>query len=56
MNPKSNQQAKGKKKQPKKGKGDKKPTNNAGRGNTERKKSKYPCNLSAEYHLNHLCP
>jgi hypothetical protein len=56
MNPKTNQQANRKKKQQKKGKGDTKPTNNVGRGNTERNKSKYPCNLLTEDHPTHLCP
>jgi hypothetical protein len=56
MNPKANQQADKNKKQRKKGKGDKKPTNNASGGNTEKRKSKYPCNLFMEDHLNHLCP
>jgi hypothetical protein len=55
-NPKSNQQANGKKKQRKKGKGDKKPTNNVGGGNIERNNSKYLCNLCTEEHPTHLCP
>jgi hypothetical protein len=55
-NPKANQQPDGKKKQRKKGKGDKKPTNNVGGGNIEKKKSKYPCNLCMEDHPTHLCP
>jgi hypothetical protein len=46
MNPKSNQQTKGKKKQRnKKGKGDKNATNNVGGGKTQTKKFKYLCNL-----------
>jgi hypothetical protein len=45
-----------KKQQNKKGKGDKKPTKNVGRGNIEKIKSKDPCNLCMEYHLTHLCP
>jgi hypothetical protein len=57
MNPKANQQPDGKKKQRnKKGKGDKKPTNNAGGGNIEKRKSKYPCNLCTKDHPTHLCP
>jgi hypothetical protein len=55
-NPKANQQPEGKKKQCKKGKGDKKPNDNAGEGTTERKKARYPCNLCAEDHPTHLCP
>jgi hypothetical protein len=41
-NPKATQQPEGKKKNRKKGKGDKKPTDNAGRGNTEKLKARYP--------------
>jgi hypothetical protein len=55
-NPKATQQSDGKKKQRKKGKGDKKPTNNAGRGNIEKQKVKYLCNLCAEDHSTHQCP
>jgi hypothetical protein len=55
-NPKANQQPKGKKKQRKKSNGDKKPNDNAGKGTTERKKARYPCNLCAEDHPTHLCP
>jgi ribosomal protein L44E len=55
-NPKANQQPDGKKKQRKKGKGDKKPTNNVDRGNTEKKKMKYPCNLCKEDHPTYQCP
>jgi hypothetical protein len=55
-NPKATQQPDEKKKQRKKGKGDKKPTNNAGEGHTEKKKSKYPCNICKKYHLTHQCP
>jgi hypothetical protein len=55
-NPKATQQPEGKKKQHKKGKGDKKPTNNAGGGTTEKRKVRYPCNLCAEDHLTHQCP
>jgi hypothetical protein len=55
-NPKATQQPDGKKKQHKKGKGDKKPTNNAGGGNTEKRKSRYPCNLCVEDHPTHQCP
>jgi hypothetical protein len=55
-NPKATQHFDGKKKQQKKGKGDKKPTNNAGGGDTEKNKSKYPCNLCKEDHLTHQCP
>jgi hypothetical protein len=50
------QQPEGKKKQRKKGKGEKKPTDNAGEGTTEKWKARYPCNLCAEDHLTHLCP
>jgi hypothetical protein len=55
-NPKATQQRDGKKKQRKKGKGDKKPTNNVGGGNTEKWKVKYPCNLCMEDHPTHWCP
>jgi hypothetical protein len=55
-NPKATQQPDGKKKQRKKGKGDKKPTNNAGGGNTEKQKVRYPCNLCMEDHPTHQCP
>jgi hypothetical protein len=44
-NPKATQQPEGKKKQRKKGKGDKKPNDNAGGDNTEKRKVRYPCNL-----------
>jgi hypothetical protein len=55
-NPKATQQPEGKKKQRKKGKGDKKPTNNAGGGNTEKWKVRYLCNLCVEDHPTHQCP
>jgi hypothetical protein len=56
-NPKANQQPEGKKKQQKKkGKGDKKPNNNVGEGNTEKRKSKYLCNLCMEDPPTHMCP
>jgi hypothetical protein len=55
-NPKANQQPKGKKKQHKKSKGDKKQTDNSGEGTTEKRKARYPCNLCAEDHPTHLCP
>jgi hypothetical protein len=55
-NPKAPQQPEGKKKQRKKGKGDKKPTDNVGEGTTEKWKARYPCNLCAEDHPTHLCP
>jgi hypothetical protein len=55
-NPKANQQPEGKKKQRKKSKGDKKPTDNAGEGTTEKRKARYLCNLCAEDHPTHLCP
>jgi hypothetical protein len=55
-NPKATQQPEGKKKQRKKGKGDKKPIDNVGGGNTEKWKVRYPCNLCMEDHLTHLCP
>jgi ribosomal protein L44E len=55
-NLKATQQPDGKKKQRKKGKGDKKPTNNAGKGNTEKQKVKYSCNLCVEDHPTHQCP
>jgi hypothetical protein len=55
-NPKATQQSEGKKKQRKKGKGDKKPTNNAGGDTTEKRKARYPCNLCVEDHLTHICP
>jgi hypothetical protein len=54
--PKANQQPEGKKKQCKKSKGDKKPTNNAGEGTTKKWKERYPCNLCAEDNPTHLCP
>ena len=44
-NPKATQQPEGKKKQRKKGNGDKKPTDNAGRDTIEKQKVRYPCNL-----------
>jgi hypothetical protein len=43
--PKANQQPEGKKKQRKKGKGEKKPTDTAGEGTTKKWKVRYPCNL-----------
>jgi hypothetical protein len=55
-NPMATQQPKGKKKQRKKGKGNKKPTDNAGEGTTKKRKARYPCNLCAEDHPTHLCP
>ena len=55
-NPKAPQQPEGKKKQQKKGKGDKKPTDNAGGDNMEKRKARYPCNLCVEDHPTHLCP
>ena len=55
-NPKATQQPDGNKKQPKKGKGDKKPTNNVGGGNTEKQKARYPCNLCVKDHPTHQCP
>jgi hypothetical protein len=55
-NRKATQWPEGKKKQRKKGKGDKKPTNNFGGGNTEKWKVRYPCNLCAEDHPTHQCP
>jgi hypothetical protein len=55
-NSKATQEPDGKKKQWKNGKRDKKPTDNAGGGDTEKKKSKYPCNLCKEYHPTHQCP
>jgi hypothetical protein len=54
-NPKATQQPEGKKKQRKKGKGYKKPTDNAGGDNTEKQKARYPCNLCVEDHPTHLC-
>jgi hypothetical protein len=55
-NPKATQQPEGKKKQQNNGKGDKKPNDNAGGDNTEKRKARYPCNFCAEDHLTHLCP
>jgi hypothetical protein len=55
-NPKATQHPDGKKKQQKKGEGDKKPTDNAGRGDTKNKKSKYPCNIFKEDHPTHQFP
>jgi hypothetical protein len=55
-NPKSTQQPEGKKKQCKKGKGDKKLTDNDGGDTTEKWKERYPCNLCAEDHPNHIFP
>jgi hypothetical protein len=52
-NPKATQQPDGKKKQRKKGNGDTKPTNNAGGGSTEKRKSRYLCNLCAKDHPTH---
>jgi hypothetical protein len=45
-----------KKKKRNKGKGDKKPNDNAGGDNIEKRKARYPCNLCAEDHPTHLCP
>jgi hypothetical protein len=56
MTPNATQQPDGKKKQRKKGKGGKKPTNNVDRGNTEKQKVRYMCNLCTEDHLTHQCP
>jgi hypothetical protein len=55
-NPKATQQPEGKKKQCKKGKGDKKPTDNDSEGTTEKRKERYPYNLCVEDHPTHLCP
>jgi hypothetical protein len=55
-NPKATQQPDKKKKQWKKGKGDKKPIDNVGKGDNEKNKSKYPCNLCKEDHLTHQFP
>jgi ribosomal protein L44E len=55
-NPKANQQPEGKKKQRKKGKGEKKTPDNAGEGTTKKWKVRYPCNLCVEDHPTHLCP
>jgi hypothetical protein len=55
-NPKPPQQFEGKKKQRKKGNGDKKSNDNVGGNNTEKWKVRYPCNLCMEDHLTHLCP
>jgi hypothetical protein len=52
-NPKATEQPDGKHKQRKKRKGDRKPTNNAGEGNTEKKKSRYTYNICKEDHLTH---
>jgi hypothetical protein len=55
-NPKATQHLDGNKKQHKKGKGDKKPTNNVGGGNTKKWKEKYLCNMCTEEHPTHRCP
>jgi ribosomal protein L44E len=55
-NPKATQQPNKKKKNQKKGKGDKKPTNNARGGNTKKNNLKYMCNLFMEDHPNNLFP
>jgi hypothetical protein len=55
-NPKSTQHPEGRKKQRKKGKGDKKPTNNVGGGNIEKQKARYLCNLCTKDHPTHQCP
>jgi hypothetical protein len=55
INPKATQHPEGKKKQRKKGKGDKNPTDNVGGGNTEKQKVRYLCNLCVEDHPTHLC-
>jgi hypothetical protein len=55
-NPEATQQPEGKKKQRKKGKGEKKPTDNAGEGTTEKRKVRYSCNLCAEDQPTHICP
>jgi hypothetical protein len=57
MNPKANQQTEGNKKQQnKKGKGDKKDTNNVSGGKMKKLKPKYMCKICMEYHPTHLCP
>jgi hypothetical protein len=55
-NPKATQQPEGKKKQQKKGKGEKISTDTADEGTTKKWKVRYPCNLCAEDHSTHLCP
>jgi hypothetical protein len=55
-NPKAPQQPEGKKKKRKKGKGEKKPTDNVGKGTTEKRKARYPCNLCVEDHPTHIFP
>jgi hypothetical protein len=55
-NPKATQHPEGKKKQRKNCKGEKKPTDNAGEGTTEKRKARYPCNLCTKDHPTHLCP
>jgi hypothetical protein len=55
-NPKATQHPEGNKKPRKKGKWDKKPTNNAGRGNIKKQKVRYPCNLCVEDHPTQQCP
>jgi hypothetical protein len=55
-NPKAAHHPGGKKKQRKKGKGDKKPIDNLGGDNTKKKKSKYPCNICKEEHPTHQFP
>jgi hypothetical protein len=56
IKPKATQHIDGKKKQWKKGKGGKKPTYNASRGDTENKKKKYHCNICKEDHSIHQFP
>jgi hypothetical protein len=56
-NPMVNQQSEGKKKQRnKKGKEDKKATNNFSGEKMKKKKLKYLCHICMEDHLTHLCP
>jgi hypothetical protein len=55
-NPKASHQPEGKKKQRKKGKGEKKPTDNASEATMEKWKARYSCNLCVEDHPTHLYP
>jgi hypothetical protein len=56
INPKATQQPEGKKKKQKKGKGDKKPNDNAGGDTMEKWKVRYLFNLCVEDHPTHLFP
>jgi hypothetical protein len=56
-NPKGNQQTYGKRKyKNKKGKGDKKATNNVGKGKNDNRMVNFPCKIFMDDHLTHQFP